>query len=316
MIDVSIIIVNFNSSTLIRNCIDSIKKFSYSCSYEIIVIDNFFSLEEQEKLKQITNIDILILNQENVGFGAANNMGFRSASGGYLFFLNPDTYFTNEALSFFYEKIGLYTDGKTGFLGASLLNPDLSSNHSFGFFSNHDPYRFLKNEIRQNIVKQVVNKKSSNKKVKQAENSSRREAKKNKVDWINGACLFIKKEIFSMIEGFDENFFLFSEEVDLQKRLTDKGFSNYLISGPEIVHTHKIHRKMSNNTRIYFYSGYFVYLSKHYPKKDFYLFKFMFLIILFISLFIDIFSKRYTLKENTLCLKRVYSIKRILGKHI
>ena len=92
----SIIIVNWNSYEYLVNCLHSIRKGT-SCKYEVIVIDNFSSLEEQQLLLDIPGIK-LICNSKNLGFAVANNQGFEEAKGDFIFMLNPDTVVLDKAV--------------------------------------------------------------------------------------------------------------------------------------------------------------------------------------------------------------------------
>ena len=98
--DVSIIYVNYNSSNLIINSINSVIELTNGVSYEIIIVDNNSHTEEKNKLKNYCNNNniTLIESNKNLGFGKANNLGSKYAKGEYLFFLNPDTYLINNAI--------------------------------------------------------------------------------------------------------------------------------------------------------------------------------------------------------------------------
>ena len=103
MIDVSIILVNYNTYNLVLECIESIEKFTTKNSYEIIVVDNNSPDRSIENLNSIFPYVKLILNEENSGFGAGNNLGFTKAIGKYTFFLNSDTLFCNDSLYYFID---------------------------------------------------------------------------------------------------------------------------------------------------------------------------------------------------------------------
>src|SRR6185369_4238059 len=95
-IDCSVVIVNWNSVAYVIECLRSVREFT-RCSCEIIVIDNDSSPEEKILLSEIVDIN-LILNDRNIGFAAANNLGIRQAKGDYIFLLNPDTKLVNDAI--------------------------------------------------------------------------------------------------------------------------------------------------------------------------------------------------------------------------
>lgn len=308
MINVSIIIVTYNSSSVLGECISSLRSKCTTQNYEIIVVDNNSTDSEKEYLRNLSGIDTLILHSSNEGFGAANNIGSISAKGDYLLFLNPDTIILNNIVTCFLEacdELEIF-----GVLGAWQKNPDLSDNHSYGSFDNHRISRFIRNEFRQNMVKQCISLSgiTHNRKPQQVTNySPRTESVKERqrfteVDWINGACLFMRKKIFIDIGCFDTRIFLFSEEVDLQRRLCDQGYYSFLVDDPQIIHLHEDKRKMENWTRIQFYRGYLVYAKKHNSSLSYFMLRISLVTILIMGSFLDLFSRRYSFTENCQCI--------------
>ena len=101
--DVSIIIVNYNTKKLIKNCINSIYKHTKDVDFEIIVSDNGSVDGSVEMIKSEFPNVILIENNANLGFGAANNRGLKIAKGKYIFYLNSDTVLLNNAVKYFFD---------------------------------------------------------------------------------------------------------------------------------------------------------------------------------------------------------------------
>ena len=101
-IDVSIILVNYNTKKMTADCIKSIRRHVVTCNYEIILIDNGSSDGSKELFEQDTELTY-IYNDENIGFGRANNIGIKKARGEYLFLLNTDTLLLNDVCSYFIE---------------------------------------------------------------------------------------------------------------------------------------------------------------------------------------------------------------------
>ncbi len=128
---VSIIIVNYNTKELIKNCINSIYENTKDIDFEIIVSDNGSTDGSVEMLKNDFPNVILIENNANLGFGKANNNGLKVAKGEYIFYLNSDTVLLNNAVKMFYDywEQNLQKD-KIGALGANLLNEKLKITHS------------------------------------------------------------------------------------------------------------------------------------------------------------------------------------------
>lgn len=101
---VSIIIVNYNTAKLVKDCIDSIYSHTHDVGFEVIVVDNCSQAEDLAILKT-DNRCHLIVAPENLGFGRANNLGAERAKGDYVFLLNPDTLLVNDAVSILYHYL-------------------------------------------------------------------------------------------------------------------------------------------------------------------------------------------------------------------
>lgn len=216
-IDVSIIIVNYNTKQLLSDCLTSIYRETVDVSFEIIVADNASSDGSKDfiraKFPEVVWLDC----GKNLGFGCANNLGAKHAKGEYLFLLNSDTILKNNALYLFKEYMKARTDEKIGILGGWLLDSRERPNNSFGFFPTP------KSEIMYLF-----------KKVKNVYPVSLRDSLD--VDYITGADIFILKDLFCQLDGFDENIFMYYEETDLQYRMAALGFIRRVIPEPRIIH--------------------------------------------------------------------------------
>ncbi len=215
--DVSIIIVNYNTHKLLRNCLISIIENTKRCSYEIIVVDNASTDNSREIVTEFTSVK-WIQSEVNLGFGKANNIGSLEASGKYLFFLNSDTILLNDAISIFYDFFE--ENNKNEELGAGgsyLLDLNHNDNLSYASFPSVSfEWKYLINKIlKKSDIQSKTNK---------------------EVDVVTGADLFIKKDTFQMSGGFDPQFFMYYEETDLQFRLRKLHKKNVIIVGPLIIH--------------------------------------------------------------------------------
>ncbi|MDR3048046.1 MAG: glycosyltransferase, partial [Bacteroidales bacterium] len=120
---VSIIIVNFNTKNFLYNCLESIYKHTKDISFEIIVSDNGSTDGSIELVKSKFPAVILIANNKNLGFGAANNRGLEIAKGEFVFFLNSDTILLNNAVNIFYTYWQNYRNkNELGALGCNLID--------------------------------------------------------------------------------------------------------------------------------------------------------------------------------------------------
>ena len=118
--DVSVIIVSYNNSKLLRDCLQSVIDNTKGVSYEIIVIDNNSTDGSQDMLRELYPDVTLLCNEENIGFSRANNQGYKRSSGKYLLFLNSDTLILGDAV----EKMTMYIreNPEVGILGPKILH--------------------------------------------------------------------------------------------------------------------------------------------------------------------------------------------------
>lgn len=230
---VSVIYVNYNTSQLIIESVASLKVHCRQIPFEIIVVDNHSRMEEQHILRQWQQQQSgdglqVLFSTENLGFGKANNLAVKHSNGKYLFFLNPDTLILNDVLSIFYNFLES-ADQKIAACGGNLLKPDGSLNDSYGNFPG-----FLQELCHMGLGIRFLFNSYYQKKVAIAVPVSNNEVME--VPYLVGADLFIRAECFKLVQGFDENYFLYYEETDLFKSLSRQGFKACIIPQARIVH--------------------------------------------------------------------------------
>ena len=235
--DVSIIIVNYNTCNLIHNCLESVFLQTKDIDFEVIVSDNGSKDGSVEMIKQEFPQVILIENNANLGFGAANNRGLKIAKGKYIFYLNSDTILLNNAVKLFFDYWENSTEkDKIGALGSNLLNEKGDVIHSYGKFPRvwKEMLMFLRKyyitriKLLLNILK-INYKRNSKRNGKVVKNSKYI----GDVEYITGADLFLKNKESSF---FDERYFLYYEETNLEWHLKKKGLRRIIIDGPRIIH--------------------------------------------------------------------------------
>jgi len=224
-IDISIIIVSYNSKEYLPLCINSIYKSSINYNFEIIVIDNN-SVDGSQKLisKEFPKV-ILIENKKNVGFARANNQGILLGKGRYLLLLNPDTEIIPLKINLMIDF--LERNREIGIVGPRLLNSKHDTQASIRNFPT------LRGEFLQNTFFDILLPSFIKSKIGDYI------AIPNKpinVDWITGACMLIRKEVIDSIGVFDETFFLYYEEVDLCFRAKKNGWQVFYFPYAEIIH--------------------------------------------------------------------------------
>lgn len=224
--DVSIIIVSYNTKNLLSDCIRSVMEKTEGVDYEIIVVDNDSADGTMAMLEEEFPEVKAIASGSNLGFGRANNIGMQAAAGKYLFLLNSDTLLNNNAVKIFFDKAEDLKSGgrKIGTLGSILRAPSGKTCHSYGYFLT--PGKELK-EVLAKYMRWT----------KDPENTEPKEVSDIKaVDYVTGADMFLPREVFEITGGFDPDFFMYCEEVDWQKRMAEQGYERMLIEGPKIIH--------------------------------------------------------------------------------
>lgn len=219
MIDISIVIVTYNSQNDINLCLRSIALSNCKkLSYEIIIVDNdskdlTVSIINDFKKKN-QNLRITIIESGNKGFNAGNNIGISQAKGKYILLLNPDTEIFSNTLKDFFDRAESL--GRFGCLGCVMKKPDGSKVFSGGYFPSITSS--LRKIIKRNHV--IIN----------------NEIALQEVDFPSGAAFLFCSDIVGEIGLMDENYFLFYDETDYAYQMTEKGYKNYLLTSTEIIH--------------------------------------------------------------------------------
>jgi GT2 family glycosyltransferase len=224
--DLSIIIVNWNSAEFVRKCLTSISREGCDLKYEVIVIDgaSFDGCGEMlaREFAQVRFIQC----PTNVGFARANNIASESAAGEYFLFLNPDTEIKGPAIKLLYEA-GRRLPA-SGIIGAKLLNTDGSVQTSC-----LQAFPTIANQVLDaEVLRRVFPRLSL---WGMAALFARGETPVD-VDVISGACMLVSRRIFEDIGRFSEDYFMYSEDVDLCHKTRQAGWRNYFLPTATVVH--------------------------------------------------------------------------------
>lgn len=248
-IELSIIIVSYNTKTLIAKCLDSIYSSlqKSQIEFEVIIVDNGSTDGSLDMIRKYSRT-LLIKNKKNFGFGYANNQGIKKSKGNVILLLNSDIIVLDRAIENLYDF--LITQTNT-IVGGKLFNNDLSPQTSCGPGYNLLTIftaLFLKGDYLH-ITRYSPN-------------------KIKKVDWVMGACIMAKKELFNKVGLFDEGIFMYMEEIDFQYRAKKLGIN--IIFYPE---SHFIHYGSgSSNGRttpiLNVFRGLIYYYKKHRPYNE------------------------------------------------
>lgn len=224
MLQLTIVIVNWNVRDLLRACLTSLR--DEGPNTEIIVVDNASSDGSVEMVRHEFPAVRLIANDHNAGFGAANNQAVRESSSKYVLFLNPDT----EARPAAVEHLLAFIDQRpqVACVGAKLLNPDGSVQPSRRAFPRIGT-AFVESTMLQRYFGWLPS-------VRRFYRAELPHDQPQQVDWLVGACLLVRRSALDEVGGFDERFFMYSEEMDLCYRLKQAGYEVWYVPEAEVVH--------------------------------------------------------------------------------
>ena len=254
---VSFIIVNYNVKELVHQSVRSIIEH-VKMPYEIIVFDNASVDGSADSLKGKYPNTRIISSKENLGFGKGNNKAYEYASGNYIFLLNPDTIITDNSVDRMIEFMQQHPN--VGLTSPTLLYEDGSLQRSirkfYSFYGSLFDNRFMNPVIARfpvitSLLPGLVNHHIS-----------------QEVDWAKGAALLIRKEVIEEIGLFDEDFWIYGEEMDLCYRIGKAGWEKKYLSDCSIIHLEgKSTVQSSSKMFIMNYKGMYLFLKKNFSFK-------------------------------------------------
>ena len=224
--DLSIVIVNWNSAGYVRQCVNAIQLNPPGCTYEIVVVDSGSFDECGEILRREFPAVRFVQSQTNAGFAAANNLGAERSRGRVLLFLNPDTEVVGNALDRLLKTLNRLPDA--GLVGARLLNSDRSLQTSC--------IQSFPTVLNQVLDAEWLRRSFSRSPFWGIGPLFDETQNPSSVEVISGACIMIKRSVFQCISGFDERYFMYSEDLDLCWRVRQAGFDCLYVPDALIVH--------------------------------------------------------------------------------
>jgi GT2 family glycosyltransferase len=266
MVDVSIVIVNYNVCYFLEQCLNSIDASIGHISKEVFVVDNNSVDDSMQMVAEKFPGVIRIENKENLGFSKANNQAIKQASGRYILLLNPDTVIEEDTLikciEFMDSKpkaggLGVrMLDGKGNFLPESkrgLPSPKVAFCKIFGLS------KFFKKSRTFNYYHL----------------GHLSEFETHEIDILSGAFMFMRAEALEKVGLLDEAFFMYGEDIDLSYRLQKGGYENYYFPETKIIHYKgESTKKSSVNYVFVFYRAMIIFAKKHFSEHNASLFSF------------------------------------------
>ena len=229
MYDIATIIINYNSSKLTQECIDSIvEKTAANLNYQIIVVDNCSQIADYKLLEEFCESHSfknlkLVRSKINTGFGGGNMSGYHYANAKYIAFVNNDTLFLNDCFSIL--KTAIEKDNSIAMVGGQSFTETGKKMVSFDHFAS-----ISKELFGRDFLEKINPKKYPQRKLEYRNPL--------KVNYVQGSFMFTRTQDFNEVGGFDTNLFLYYEESDLCMRLEKIGKSCYLIPEAQYVHYH------------------------------------------------------------------------------
>jgi hypothetical protein len=255
-VDLSIVIVNWNVCELLRRCLSSIKAHRGELSIEIIVVDNASSDDSVVMIRREFPEAHLVASPENLGYTRGNNLGAKEAQGRYLLMLNPDTEIVGNAL----QQMMAYLDEhpEVGVVGPQLLYPDGSIQSSRRRFPHLMMAFFLGTPLGWRWF-------PDSKLAHLYNMADKPDHEIQPVDWLVGAALMTRREIWQAVGPLDEAFFMYFEEVDWCYRCRQAGWEIHYLPTVQIIHhEHKSADKVPVATWIRLYRSRIRYFRKYF----------------------------------------------------
>ena len=263
-IDLSIVIVNYNTKDITLACVNSLYQFTSGLHLEVIVIDNASSDGSAEMLSKFESKHKnfkLIRSATNIGFGAGNNLGAKEAKGEYLLFLNSDTLLVENNLPYCLGQMRKNKD--IGVYSCNLVNKDGSHQPSGGFFpdlKNLTAWQLFLDDLP--LVAKLFQ-------------SIHPHSSQSSSDWVTGAFMIIPAKLFQEVGGFDEKIFMYVEELELCYRIKKLGKKVVLDSHTSLIHlggaSGGSHLAITSEIK-----GMLYFWQKHKPKWQLFLVKLIF----------------------------------------
>jgi N-acetylglucosaminyl-diphospho-decaprenol L-rhamnosyltransferase len=232
MVDLSIVIVSWNVRDLLRACLQSAVSGLRSAAVngarlaaEIIVVDNASTDGSVEMVRAEFPDARLMVNAINRGYTGGNNDGIAAATGRHVLILNPDTEIVGDALAALVQYADAHPE--VGVIGPQLLNPDGSVQSSRRRFPTLMTGLFESTWLQSLTPPSVLHGYFV---------KDRSDTETQKVDWVVGACLLVRREVIAQVGALDEGFFMYSEEIDWCRRIKQAGWKVVYLPAAQVIH--------------------------------------------------------------------------------
>ena len=254
--ELSIIIVNYNVKHFLEQCLQSVFDACKNINAEVIVVDNNSHDASCEMITQKFSDVKIIANKDNTGFSKANNQGVAIAKGEYVLILNPDTVVAEDT----FEKILDFakTKNNLGALGVKLID-------GTGTFLPESKRGIPTPKVSFNKLTGI-----SSKQTGKYYASHLKENEAGVIEVLVGAFMLIKRSIYNEVKGFDEDYFMYGEDIDLSYKIHKKGYQNYYYPKTKIIHYKGESTKKDVKYLKHFYGAMKIFYDKHFKLNIIY----------------------------------------------
>jgi GT2 family glycosyltransferase len=248
---VSIIVVSFNTRDTTLKCLRELKSAAEGIDSQIIVVDNASTDGSVDAIRSAMPEVTIISNGVNVGFASANNQALAGAKGRFILLLNSDAFMQSGGVAAMVDY--LRQNPQIAAVGPRLLNADGSLQISC--FPFPSPWRAW---VENLWLSRVFSGAKLIGDYRQWDHNSPRV-----VDFVSGACMMIRREVYEQIGGFDDRFFMYAEETDWQKRMWRNGWKIAFTPAAVVTHLGGGSKNDANRSRLNFFNSLDIYEYKH-----------------------------------------------------
>jgi GT2 family glycosyltransferase len=255
-LQLSIIIVNYNVRYFLEQCLYAVQRAMAGIAAEVTVVDNGSADGSIEYLRPLFPTVRFLENEGNLGFARANNLALADCRGEFVLFLNPDTLLAEDC---FHKSISyLRQNPNAGALGVRMLD-------GRGKFLPESKRSFPSPWVSFAKLSGLGSFFPRSKKFNRYALGFLAEKENHSVEVLAGACMFVRRDLLVQLNGFDESYFLYGEDVDLSYRIKKAGYENIYFAGTTIIHFKGESSRNLSMTRVkYFYDAMLVFVQKHY----------------------------------------------------
>lgn len=255
-VDVAVVITTFNVRDLLARCLDRLAAAAGWLTLEVVVVDNGFGDDTWAMLQARDDVRA-IRGSPDLGFGGANNIGATVTTAPLILFLNPDTEPEPDSIALMAKELDCRPKAAAAGPRLTLSDGSLDPAGRRNFPRPANAlHRFLGSPriLRRGVAKPYNPKESLSTAV-------------TEIDAVSGACLMVRRQAFAAVGGFDPRFFMYGDDLDLQRRLADTGWHTLYIPTVRVWHRKRqSSRQRPIRTRFEFYRSMWRYYSKHHGR--------------------------------------------------